>query len=303
MNGLIHIALDSSAETINLATQKQLQAMERQQLAKTVAFLQDKTSIRPEAGIVMGSGLGKLGDEIDTERIIPYSEIPHFPVSTVAGHKGQLLFGTLRGKQVVALQGRFHYYEGYSLRRLTFPIRVMGLLGIDQLYLSNASGGINEQFSVSDIMLIHDHINLIADHPLIGPNHDDLGPRFPDMSEPYDTKLLQEAESIGQEQNIPLQKGVFSAMSGPYYETIAEYRYLDRIGVDAIGMSTIPEVIAAVHMGIRCFAISIITDMVFASKEDADITHEEVLEVANSSAPKATRLISEMVAREGERNQ
>lgn len=271
--------------------------MERQQLEDTVTFLQEQTSIKPEVGIVMGSGLSQLGDEISVEQIIPYNDIPNFPVSTVAGHKGQLIFGTLRGKQVVGLQGRFHFYEGYSSRKLTFPIRVLGLLGIEQLYLSNASGGIHEGFQVGDIMLIKDHINLIADNPLIGPNYDDLGPRFPDMSEPYDQRLLDEADKISKEFDIPLQKGVFSAMSGPYYETIAEYRYLERIGVDAIGMSTIPEVIAAVHMGIRCFAISIITDMVFATEEEADITHEEVLEVANSSAPKATRLISELVAR------
>lgn len=274
--------------------------MERQQLDETVEFLKSKTAIRPVAGIVMGSGLGNLGDEIEVDHVIPYGEIPHFPVSTVAGHKGQIVFGKLAGKEVVGLQGRFHYYEGYSLRRLTFPIRVMGKLGIEQLYLSNASGGINDNFSVGDIMMIKDHINLIPDNPLIGPNDSSLGPRFPDMSEAYDKQLLQSAETIGHEFDIPLQKGVFSAMEGPYYETIAEYRYLERIGVDAIGMSTIPEVIAAVHMGIRCFAISIITDMVFAAEEeDMDVTHEEVLEVASSAAPKATKLISEMIRREG----
>jgi purine-nucleoside phosphorylase len=246
--------------------------------------------------IILGTGLGALVNEIEIEHAIPYDQIPHFPVSTVESHRGKLLFGKLNQVPVIVMQGRFHYYEGYSMQQVTFPVRILKLLGIQTLFISNASGGLNPNFKVSDLMLINDHINLLPEHPLRGKNDDDLGPRFPDMSEPYDTKLIALAKEIAAEQNITLQEGVYTAVQGPALETPAEYKYLRIIGGDTVGMSTIPENIVARHMGMRVFAVSVITDLGvpgFIKK----ISLQDVLQAAALAEPNLTRLISEMVKR------
>ncbi len=218
----------------------------------------DKT--KPGVGIVLGTGLGGLADKINVSARIPYGEIPHFPTSSVASHAGELILGTLAGKQVVALSGRFHYYEGYSLQQVTFPVRVAKALGVRTLIVSNASGGLNPQFRAGDLMVITDHINFMGDSPLVGPNDDSLGPRFPDMSEPYTKKLIELAESLAIEKKIKLQRGVYLAVPGPALETRAEYRFMRMLGADTVGMSTVPEVIVAVHAGLKVLGFSAITD-------------------------------------------
>lgn len=265
-----------------------------EQIKETKAFLEAKTDIKPFVGIVLGTGLGNLSSEINIETAIPYSEVPNFPVSTVEGHQGQLLFGHLNDVPVVAMQGRFHYYEGYSLKECTFPIRVMHALGIKNLFLSNASGGVNPDFEIGDIMLINDHINLLPDNPLRGKNIDELGPRFPDMSEPYDDHLNNLTVEIAQQNNIKLQEGVYAVLSGPTFETPAEYRYMRIIGADTVGMSTVPEVIVANHMGLPSMALSIITDLGVDGKI-VEISHEEVQEVAKAAEPKMTLIIKELL--------
>jgi purine-nucleoside phosphorylase len=260
----------------------------------TVEYLEGKTSIRPEIGIILGTGLGGLVNEIRIEHIIPYEFIPNFPVSTVEGHNGQLIFGHMCGHPVVAMQGRFHYYEGYTMQEVAFPVRIMKFMGIKLLILSNASGGVNPEFEVGDLMIIEDHINLMKDNPLIGPNEEGLGVRFPDMGHAYDPDLVRRAFEIADKHNIRLKKGVFAAVSGPVFETPAEYRYIRTIGADAVGMSTIPEVIAARHMGIRCFAVSVITDLGLPGKI-VEITHQEVIEAAQKSEPGMTKVIMEMI--------
>lgn len=264
------------------------------QIQETKSFLENKTSIKPFAGIVLGTGLGNLSSEIEIETAIPYSEIPNFPVSTVQGHSGQLIFGTLNSVPVVAMQGRFHYYEGYSLKECTFPIRVMKMLGIKNLFLSNASGGVNANFEIGDIMLINDHINLLPDNPLRGKNIDELGPRFPDMSEPYSKNLNTRVFNIAKQNNIKLQQGVYAVLSGPTFETPAEYKYIQIIGADTVGMSTVPEVIVARHMDLPCMAMSIITDLGVDGKI-VEISHEEVQEVAKEAEPKMTLIIKELL--------
>ena len=261
-----------------------------QQIQETKIFLENRTKINPFAGIVLGTGLGNLSSEIEIESAIPYSEIPNFPVSTVDGHQGQLIFGTINNVPIVAMQGRFHYYEGYSLQECTFPIRVMKSLGISNLFLSNASGGVNTNFNIGDIMLITDHINLLPDNPLRGKNIDELGQRFPDMSEPYSNELNNMVINIASQNNVKIQQGVYAALSGPTFETPAEYKYMNIIGADAVGMSTVPEVIVARHMNIPCMALSIITDLGIAGKI-VEISHEEVQEVAKASEPKMTLII------------
>jgi len=265
-----------------------------QQIQETKSFLDSRTNIKPKVGIVLGTGLGNLSTEIKIEDAIPYSEIPNFPVSTVEGHQGQLVFGTLNGVPVVAMQGRFHYYEGYSLKECTFPIRIMQALGIDNLFLSNASGGVNPNFEIGDIMLITDHINLLPDNPLRGKNIDELGPRFPDMSEPYSKELNKLTLSIASENNIKIQQGVYAVLSGPTFETPAEYKMMHIIGADTVGMSTVPEVIVANHMGLPCMAMSIITDLGVEGKI-VEISHEEVQEVAQKAEPKMTLIIKELL--------
>lgn len=263
-------------------------------IQETKQFLESKTTLKPKAGIVLGTGLGNLSTEIDIEIAIPYEEIPNFPISTVQGHSGKLVFGYLSGVPVVAMQGRFHYYEGYSLQECTFPIRVMKMLGISHLFLSNASGGVNANFEVGDIMLITDHINLLPDNPLRGKNIDELGPRFPDMSEPYCKKMIASVLNIAKTNNIKLQQGVYAVLSGPTFETPAEYKFMQIIGADTVGMSTVPEVIVARHMDIPCMAMSIITDLGVDGKI-IEISHEEVQEIAKKAEPKMTLIIKELL--------
>jgi purine-nucleoside phosphorylase len=261
---------------------------------ETVAFIKAKINTTPEIGIILGTGLGGLINEIEDQVAIPYKSIPNFPVSTVEGHIGQLIFGKLGGRNIVAMQGRFHYYEGYTMQEVTFPIRVMKLLGIELLVLSNASGGLNAKFKVGDLMIISDHINLMPSNPLIGKNDDQLGPRFPDMSEAYDKKIISKALEIVKKHNISHQVGVYAGVSGPTFETPAEYNYIRIIGADAVGMSTVPEVIVARHMGLTCFAVSVISDLGVEGKI-VEITHKEVIDAASIAEPRMTLLISELL--------
>ena len=267
-----------------------------EKILETVDFIKSKTNgFEPEVGIVLGSGLGGLVNVIDTQYSISYKDIPNFPVSTVAGHQGKLIMGTLSGRKVIAMQGRFHYYEGYSTKEVTFPIRVLKYLGIKLLVLSNASGGINPDFRVSDIMFITDHINLLP-NPLIGKNDDRIGTRFPEMSEAYNKNVLAMADKIAHELKIQVQHGVYVGDTGPTYETPAEYNYYRIIGGDCVGMSTVPEVIVARHCGLPVFAVSVITDL--GGKDIAvQVTHEEVINAANVAEPKMTAILKEMLKR------
>jgi purine-nucleoside phosphorylase len=256
-------------------------------------YIRSRTSLEPTVGIVLGSGLGNFTREIEVACEIPYADIPGFPVSTVKGHSGKLILGQLSGKKVVAMAGRFHCYEGYSASEIVFPIRVMKLLGVKVLLLSNAAGGVNRNFKVGDLMLIRDHVSQFVPNPLIGKNFDELGPRFPDMAEPYDLELIRKAGAIASAAGIGIHEGVYICVTGPTFETPAEYRMIDRIGGDAVGMSTVQEVIAAVHMGMRCFAMSVITDLGLREGE-APISHEEVLEAARSAEPKLSLIFREL---------
>lgn len=251
-----------------------------EKVQQSLEFIRTKTDIQPLIGLILGSGLGALAEEIDPAAGIPYRDIPHFPVSTVEGHAGMLVLGTLQGQQVVAMQGRFHHYEGYSLQEVTYPVRVMQKLGVQTLIATNAAGGINLDFSRGELMLITDHINLIGDNPLIGPNAAEFGPRFPDMSEAYNRRLLQLAEEVAEQNGFSLKKGVYAGLKGPSYETPAEIRFLRTIGADAVGMSTVPEVIAANHGGIKVLGISCVTNMA-AGVSDTKLSHDEVMETAN----------------------
>lgn len=261
---------------------------------KTADFILEGLNYKPEVGIVLGSGLGGLGDRIEADKVIAYEDIPDFPVSTVEGHQGKLILGTLGCKKVVAMQGRFHFYEGYSMDTVTFPIRVMKFLGIEYLFVSNAAGGMNPEFNVGDIMLIKDHINHFP-NPLIGPNNPELGERFPDMSKVYNTKLIAKAKVIAKEHDISLQEGVYIGSSGPTLETPAEYKMFRIWGADATGMSTVPEVIVAHHMGIKCFGMSVITNTDKPADPDGETTHDEVQNVAGVVEPKMTLLIKELL--------
>jgi purine-nucleoside phosphorylase len=257
-------------------------------------FLQKKTNCSPQIGIILGTGLGGLVNEIEIEYSISYEDIPNFPLSTVEGHSGRLIFGNLGGKQVVAMQGRFHFYEGYTMDKVTFPVRVMKLLGIKNLIVSNASGGVNPIYEVGDLMILSDHINLIP-NPLIGQNIAELGSRFPDMSETYCPTLISKAEAVAKANNLPVQKGVYIALTGPTLETPAEYNYMRIIGGDTVGMSTAPEVIVARHMDIPCFAMSVITDLGVPGKIKK-VTHEEIQAVSEVAEPKLTLIIKELIA-------
>jgi purine-nucleoside phosphorylase len=271
----------------------------RKQIREAVEFIRTRTRLKPEIGIILGTGLGGLAKEIRKETVIDYEEIPHFPISTVESHHGKLIFGKLAGKRVVAMQGRFHYYEGYTMQQITFPVRVMGAkggLGVKTLLISNAAGALNPLFRRGDVMIIVDHINLLGDNPLIGPNDDEIGPRFPDMSEAYSRKLVALAEDTALEQKIKVQKGVYVAMTGPNLETGAEYRFLRIIGADAVGMSTIPETIVANHMGVKVLGISIITDECFPDALKPTNV-EEIIAVANKAEPKLTKIMKEVVRR------
>jgi len=263
-------------------------------IQKTVSYIIKQIDQKPEIGIILGTGLGGLVNEIDIKHTIPYESIPNFPVSTVVGHQGRLIFGILGGKNVVAMQGRFHYYEGYTMHEVTFPVRVMKSLGIKTLMVSNASGGVNPSFEVGDIMFITDHINLMP-NPLIGKNIEELGPRFPDMSEVYDKNLIKEATKIARHHNIKYQKGIYAGVSGPTFETPAEYKYIHTLGADTVGMSTIPEVIVARHMNLTCFAVSVISDLGIEGKI-VEISHQEVIDSASIAEPKMTIIIKELMA-------
>lgn len=266
-----------------------------QQLQETTAFIQQLYPHTPQAGIVLGSGLGNFASEMLVEKEIPYTDIPHFPVSTVEGHSGKLIFGELGGRKVVAMAGRFHFYEGYTAEQVTYPIRAMKYLGIQHLLVSNAAGGVKSGFKVGDLMLITDHISLAIVNPLLGKNHSDLGPRFPDMSEPYNKELQKKVKAIAASLQIPLQEGVYFGVTGPTFETRAEYKMIHILGGDAVGMSTVQEVIIAVHMGLPVVAISIITDLGIR-EEDNIITHQEVLEAAAAAEPKLSAIFKQLVA-------
>jgi purine-nucleoside phosphorylase len=257
-----------------------------------------RSKTEPRIAIILGTGLGALAKEIEAEAVVPYEEIPDFPVPTVESHSGRLLLGHLAGQPVVAMQGRFHRYEGYGFQQVTFPVRVMRDLGAESLIVSNACGGMNPMWDIGDLMLIADHINLLGDNPLIGPNLDELGPRFPDMSEPYDVGLQRLALDVAREEKITLRRGVYVAVPGPNLETRAEYRFLRLIGADVVGMSTVPEVIVAVHGGMRVLGISIVTDSCLPDAlKPASV--EEIIRVAGEAEPKLTSLIKSVVARMG----
>lgn len=262
----------------------------------TAAYIREKTNTTPTVGIILGSGLGGLIDIVSVDVEIPYTEIPNFPVATVEGHEGKLVFGTLADKPVVMMSGRFHYYEGYSMEEVTFPIRVMKALGVDTLILSNAAGGMNRDFKVGDIMLIDDQINLFPEHPLRGYNDDRLGPRFPDMSEPFDHKLIELGANIAKEQDLTIHRGTYVGLQGPTFETPAEYKWLRVIGGDTVGMSTVPEVIVARHGNMRVFAASVVTDLGIIGQVHK-ISHEEVLAAANETAPKLAKLVATLIER------
>ncbi len=264
-----------------------------EKIKESVEFIKGKIDTAPKVGIILGSGLGGLVEDIDTEVTIAYRDIPNFPISTVSGHKGQLLFGKLNGVDVVAMEGRFHYYEGYTMQQVTFPVRVLKLLGISSLFVSNASGGVNPDFEIGDIMFITDHINLMP-NPLIGSNMVDLGPRFPDMSEAYSKDLLSKAKRIARHLGIRYQTGVYTALTGPTYETPHEYFYVHKIGGDAVGMSTVPEVIVARHMGLPVFAVSVISDLGVEGKI-VEVSHQEVLDAAEQAAGRIKQIVTHLV--------
>ena len=264
-------------------------------IQETASWLKARITTNPKTAIILGTGLGHLADEIEITQAFPYSEIPNFPQSTVEGHSGQLLLGRLGGKEILAMQGRFHYYEGYSMKEVTFPVRVMYELGIQTLFVSNAGGGTNPQFSVGDIMIITDHINYFPEHPLRGKNFP-TGPRFPDMHEAYDKGLIRLADEIAQEKGIKVQHGVYLGTQGPTFETPSEYRMFARLGADSVGMSTVPEVIVAHHCGIKVFGVSIITDL-GGFDNPVEVSHEEVQAAANKVQPKMAEIMREMIRR------
>ena len=266
-----------------------------EKLAEAVDYIRSKTGFEPQYGIILGTGLGGLVNDIDIKDSIEYSDIPHFPVSTVESHKGRLLFGYIGKKAIVAMQGRFHYYEGYSMTQVTFPVRVLKKLGITKLFISNVSGSVNENIDKGDLLIIQDHIDLQKENPLRGHNYDELGPRFPDMSEPYSQKLIDKAVAIAKKHNYSHHVGVYSSVSGPNLETKAEYVFLNRIGADAVGMSTVPEVIVAVHSGLEVFAISVITDANYPPERVKKVTLEEVIAVAVETEPKMTQVMRELI--------
>jgi purine-nucleoside phosphorylase len=264
-----------------------------EKIKATTAYIQSKVTLSPEVGIILGTGLGGLTKDIKNQQVLNYSDIPNFPVSTVEGHSGRLIFGDLGGKKVVAMQGRFHYYEGYEMKEVTFPVRVMKYLGVKHLFVSNASGGVNPDFEIGDLMIINDHINLLP-NPLIGPNIQEFGPRFPDMSQTYDHNLISLAQNIAKKNGIKTQIGCYVGTTGPTFETPKEYQYFRIIGGDTVGMSTVPEVIVARQMGIPIFAISIITDLGVPGKI-VEVTHQEVQRIGMQAEKKMTLIMEEML--------
>lgn len=264
-------------------------------IRETVDFIRKSYQHEPEVGVILGSGLGSFSKEIAVELELPYADIPNFPVSTVQGHSGKLVFGTIEGKRVVAMAGRFHFYEGYDPATIVFPVRVLKFLGIKLLMISNAAGGVNPSFSVGDLMIIKDHISFATPNPLVGVNEEALGPRFPDMSEPYKKSLIQYARNAAKTLDIHIHEGVYFGVTGPTYETRAEYRMIHQSGGDAVGMSTVQEVIAANHMGLPVFAMSVITDLGIRDDENV-ITHEEVLAAAKNAEPSFTAIFKAVIA-------
>ena len=264
------------------------------QLNETNSYIRSQINTDAKVGIILGSGLGNLTNDISIEKAIPYEDIPHFPVSTVKGHSGKLLFGELSGKKVIVMGGRFHFYEGYTPKQVIYAVRVMKLLGIETLLLSNAAGAVNQHYKVGDLMIITDHISFFTANPLIGKNEEDLGTRFPDMSEPYNKGLIAKAQKIAKTNNIQLHEGIYTAVTGPTFETRAEYKLIQLIGSDVVGMSTVQETIAAVHCGMKVFGISVITDIGIREDENI-ITHEEVLQAAKEAEPKLALLFKELV--------
>lgn len=267
-----------------------------EKVQETVNYIKSKINFSPEFGVILGSGLGGFTEDIQVEFTLPYNEIPNFPVSTVEGHKGALVFGTIGNKKVVAMQGRFHYYEGYDMKEVTFPVRVMKFLGVEKLVVSNASGGVNPFYKVGDIVIIYDHINMMPEHPLRGKNDERFGPRFVNMSEPYSRDLITKAKNISIDLNIEVKDGIYYGLQGPTFETLSEYRMVKIVGADCVGMSTVPEVIVARHMDVECFGISVITDIGDEHSIDT-ISHQEVLEAAQKAEPKVRALIRELIAR------
>ncbi len=266
----------------------------KEKLKETYQYLNNNLTQKPEIGIILGTALGRLVDEIDIEHTLSYADIPNFPVSTVEAHDGKLIFGRLGNKKVVVMQGRFHFYEGYTMQQITFPVRIMKMLGVDTVFISNVSGGMNSTYHKGDLVIIEDHINLQTANPLTGPNLDELGPRFPDMSQPYERKMIHTAWQIAKEEGYRIHKGVYVAVIGPNLETPAEYRYLRTIGADMVGMSTVPEVIVAKHMGMKVFATSIITDLCDPDELEP-VSVEEIIRIANEAEPKLTRLFYRMI--------
>ena len=267
-----------------------------QTIKETAQFIRAKVSDMPKTAIILGTGLGELVSHIEITEEIPYSEIPNFPVSTVEGHSGKLIFGKLGNKRVMAMQGRFHFYEGYDMKQVTFPVRVMKELGISTLFVSNAAGGMNPDFKIGDIMIINDHINLFPENPLRGKNYNELGPRFPEMSEPYSHRLIADALKVADEAGIKVHQGVYVGTQGPTFETPAEYRYFRSIGGDAVGRSTVPEVIVARHAGMEVFAISVITDLGgLEGVEPEKVSHEEVQLAAAAAQPKMTAIMTGLI--------
>ena len=267
-----------------------------ERIKETAKFLKELGISNPEIGIILGTGLGGVAKTIRVEKEIPYHDIPNFPVSTVSGHTGALIYGELSGRKVLAMQGRFHYYEGWEMSEVTFPVRVMKLLGIEKLLVSNASGGVNPDFEVGDIMIITDHINFMPEHPLRGENDSRFGPRFVDMHEPYDLEMIGVMKEVAREKSIAVKQGVYLALQGPTFETPAEYRMVKLVGADTVGMSTVPEVIVARHMDIKCFGLSVITDLGIEGKIEP-VSHEAVQEAAKGSEEKLKDLVLEFIRR------
>jgi len=267
-----------------------------ERIKETAKFLKELGILNPEIGIILGTGLGGVAKTIRVEKKIPYHDIPNFPVSTVSGHTGALIYGELSGRKVVAMQGRFHYYEGWEMNEVTFPVRVMKLLGVEKLVVSNASGGVNADFEVGDIMIITDHINFMPEHPLRGENDSRFGPRFVDMHEPYDLEMIRIMNEVAEEKNIAVREGVYLALQGPTFETPAEYRMVRLVGADTVGMSTVPEVIVARHMDMKCFGLSVITDLGIEGKIEP-VSHEAVQEAARGSEEKLNDLVLEFIRR------
>jgi purine-nucleoside phosphorylase len=265
-----------------------------EQVQETVSYIKAINDFTPEYGVILGSGLGSFTDDMKVEFTLPYSEIPNFPVSTVLGHKGALVFGTIGTKKIVAMQGRFHFYEGYSMKEVTFPVRVLKYLGISKLVVSNASGGVNPDYNMGEIIIIKDHINFTPEHPLRGPNDERFGPRFVNMSEPYSRKMIVKAKELAKELNIVVKDGIYFGLQGPSFETLAEYKMVKILGADCVGMSTVSEVIVARHMDLETFGISVITDIGDEDNID-DISHDEVLEAAQKAEPNVRRLIKELI--------